>query len=495
MRQHVAKLMPVLLAGGCSVLYNPDRIDRPPADAKVFEDAPDSMIDANPADLMLTGVESPVLVEGQGDEGGRPAVLVVRGTNIVNGATITVAAATGTALVEVVDTPIVSAQNDLIAVKVIARVDTALAAGTTTDLVVTVSQPSPLGGTVDKTTTWQLKGLDELEGATGTVDTAMAREYSHVDVDTLTYSGTGKVIVRATAGIDIANAIDVSATADSATPGPGGGAGGTGSNGGGTISDGTGPGRGRKGVAGSSGGGGAGFVIAGEDGGGNAGSGGVQTGDVLITSYSANTGSGGGGATYFGGGGGGTLELTAGGNLTVGGTILAKGSAGGGGGLAATSGGGGGAGGCVVLRSGGAATVSGFDLRGGAAGAGPALGGKDGGAGRTGRSRVDAVTITGDVGPAHRGLMFDGATPVIVRASAPMFHLLGSMGDSFDLQRVNTSFAPLGDKLSVAFGGADNIDAAVPELAPGFNRVCAVPKDSGLANAESRNCVDLVYLP
>jgi hypothetical protein len=488
MRQHLGKLIPVCLASGCSLLYNPDRIDKP-LDAKQYLDA---AIDADPSALTLTGVESPPLLEGQGDGGSRPAVLVVRGMNIVGGATVTIAPTAGTAMIEVVDPPVVSTQSDLIAVGVIARVDPALAAGQTQDLVVTVSQPTATG-MVQQTTTWQLQGLDELEpmgaGNATLTTTGSPFVYSRVNVaGTLTLSGTEKAIIRATSSISIKAIAGLSASGQN--PGPGGGAGGAGGN---TASDGIGPGRGKKGVPGTSGGGGAGFLISGEDGGGNPTSGGAQTGDALITSYATNAGSGGGGSNYPGGGGGGTLELTAGGNLTVG-HIESRGGDGGSGGVALTAGGGGGAGGCVVLRAGAAATVDGFDLRGGAAGSGT-LAGSDGGAGRAGRARVDAVSITGDMGLAHRGLAFDATAPVIVRAATPTAKVLGSNNDKFDLQRASTSFAPLGGKQMIDFGGATDLEPGLPALEPGFNRVCAVPEGSGLGNPESRNCIDLAYLP
>lgn len=493
MRQQVAKLWPVVFVGGCSLVYNENNIDGP-SDARPI-DAPDAAIDANAADLMVTGVESPALIEGQGDDGSRPAVLVVRGTNIVAGATVAVTAESGTALVEVVDEPaVISSQNDLIAVRVIARVDTTLAANATTSLVVKVSQPSPLGGNVEKMTTWQLRGLDELVGATGTVNTAMAREYSRVAVTTLGISGSGKVIVRATASIAVTNAINVSAVTgtNSATPGPGGFAGGAG---GSNEADGMGPGFGKQGVSGSKGGGGAGFSVAGGDGGSNIGSGGQAAGDQLITRYATNAGSGGGGAQGFGGAGGGTLELTAGGNLMIGALVSANGSVGKDVALLG-AGGGGGSGGVVVLRSGATAMVTGISVAGGAGGSsGLGLSGV-GGPGRAGRARIDAVAISGDSGPAHRGVMFATEAPAIVRTTTPVLTLLGSSGDSFDLQRVTTNFAPLGAKTTVDFGGATTLDDVVtPALDAGFNRVCVVPKDSGLGNPESRNCIDLVYVP
>ncbi len=489
MRQQVAKLWPVVFVGGCSLVYNENNIN-PPSDARA-DSAIDAPADANPANLTITGVESPILVEGQGEDGSRPALLVIRGTNIVTGARVTVEAAPpNMAMVEVVDEPaIVSAQSDLIVVKVIARVDNTLSNGTTEDLVVKVSQPSPLGGMVEQMTTWQLKGLEELIGATAGVNTSSPREYSRVSIGTLTISGGQKVLVRATGGITITNAIDVSAITgtNSANAGPGGFAGGVGEMGG------AGPGGGKQGVKGSKGGGGAGFASAGGDGGSNLGSGGAMTGDVLVTRYATNAGSGGGGSDGFGGAGGGILELTAGGNLTVSAMISANGSAGKSVAIVG-GGGGGGSGGVVVLRSSGTATVNGISVAGGAGGTSGLLAGA-GGPGKEGRARIDAVTITGNVGPAHRGAMFAATAPTIVRTNTPMLTVLGSIGDNFDLQRVNLSFAPVGSIKPVAFGGADTLDVAAPTLDAGFNRVCIVPEGSGLGNPESRNCIDLVYLP
>jgi hypothetical protein len=489
MRQPLALLIPPMLAGGCSLIYNEKNIPHPDPDAKVFMDAPDAMVDANPNDLMITGVESPALLEGQGDEGSRAVVLLVRGVNIVNGATVTVMPTAGTAMIEVVnEPPVISGQSDLIAVKVIARVDTALTSAMMKDVVVKVSQPTPMGGNVEGTTMWQLKGLDELDNAHNNLNTATPEDYSHVALtNPLAINGTGKVIVRAMASISITSAIDVSAVTatNSATPGPGG------FPGGGVEGDGMGPGFGKKGVAGSKGGGGAGFVTPGEDGGSNIGSGGVMTGDPLITRYATNAGSGGGGGNGFGGAGGGTVELSAGGNVTVG-AISANGSDGKGGLLAA--GGGGGAGGVVVVRAGATATLNGISVNGGAGGTGTlALG--VGGAGRAGRVRIDAAAISGNAGAPHLGLMFDANTSAIVRSPMPTLHLLGSAGDRFDMQRANQSFAPLGTKKTIDFGGATALDETTPMLDAGFNRLCIIPENSGLGNPESRNCIDLYYLP
>ena len=52
------------ILAGCSFLYNPDRL-------AAVDAAPDARIDANPLNLTLMAVESPALLEGQGDTGSR----------------------------------------------------------------------------------------------------------------------------------------------------------------------------------------------------------------------------------------------------------------------------------------------------------------------------------------------------------------------------------------------------------------------------------------
>jgi hypothetical protein len=118
----------------------------------------------------------------------------------------------------------------------------------------------------------------------------------------------------------------------------------------------------------------------------------------------------------------------------------------------------------------------------------------DGGAGRDGRVRVDAVAIVGSLGPAHRGVMFDATVAAITRTATPAIRVLGSSGDQFDIHRASTSYVSLAQK-AIDFGGATELDESPPALSPGFNRVCIVPAGSGLGHAESRNCVDIAYLP
>ena len=486
MRHALANVALTVLVGGCSLIYNPSNIDTTQRDAAI--DTPvDALVDANASELSLDSVDTPPLLEGQGDGGSRPAILVVRGSNILSTATITVQASSGIAMIMTVGSPAISPASTLIAIPVVAMVDPTLPSTMTVPLTVTVTQATPMG-MVSKTIGWSLQGLDELD-VTGnaTIDTTQpVVDFSEVNVTgQLLHTGTGKVIVHAVASITIGGTADVSASGQNA--GPGGGAGGA------AQGDGMGPGFGKKGTSTSRGGGGAGFITAGADGGTNTSSGGAQTGDPLITSYTTNQGSGGGGGAATGGGGGGTIELTAGGTLTVH-QVSANGASGGGNLL---TGGGGGSGGVIVLRSGAMATLQGpLQVMHGSGGSGTlALGAGDGGDGRDGRIRIDAPAITGATGAAHLGAMFDPANPTIVTTAQPMLQLHGSMTDKFDLYLVTSSFQAASPPVTVDFGGATTASVATPQLVDGFHRVCTVPMGTNVGIPEARNCIELAYVP
>src|SRR5512146_826796 len=98
MRQHLATLTPVLL-GGCSLIYNPNNIEKPPADASntidVMEmidariDAP-ARADANPAALTVLDASPSVIFEGQGVDNSAQVMLVISGHHFIPGATVQV---------------------------------------------------------------------------------------------------------------------------------------------------------------------------------------------------------------------------------------------------------------------------------------------------------------------------------------------------------------------------------------------------------------------
>jgi hypothetical protein len=466
-----------LLGGGCSLLYNPSNIDTAKHDAAIDAE-PDASIDADPSNLILTSVDAPTLFEGQGDGGSRQAVLVIHGVNIVGDAGVAI---TGNPMLQV-GTPVVSSDSTFMAVPVTALVDPALHAGAPITLTVTVTQTAG-SGSISKAIDWHLQGFEELTGASATIDTATAQTYSTINLSgTLNPTGTGRLIAKANGSISIDGTITVSASGQTAGPG--------GASGGPAQAPGNGPGNGKPGNTSSQGGGGAGFEIAGVDGQSNANSGGTMTGDRLITSYVSNQGSGGGGAAGVGGGGGGTIELSAGGSLSCA-QINAKGGNGQGG---LGTGGGGGSGGVIVLRSGAAMTIGAALDVGFGTGGGGTIPLANGGDGRAGRARIDAVTITGGLGPAHRGVMFDPTTELISRTPMVTIKLIGSAGDRFDLQPVDATYAPAGAKTPIDFGGATTLDPMVAAK-PGWNRFCVVPENGSVANDESRNCIDIAYLP
>jgi hypothetical protein len=488
MRHALANVALTVLVGGCSLIYNPSNIDSNKHDAAVDVMA-DAAIDANATELTLTSVDTPPLLEGQGDGGSRPAVLVVEGLNILSTATITVMPASGTAMVSTVGMPVISTDSTIIAIPVVAMVDKTLPSTTTVPLTVTVTQ-NTASGMVSKTISWSLQGLDELDvtgNATITTSPSVL-DYSEVNVTgQLLHSGTDKIVVHAQASIVIGGSVDVSASGS--TAGPGGGAGG------GTQAEGGGPGKGKAG-SNSAGGGGAGFVIAGMDGHSNNGSGGAMVGDALISSYLSNQGSGGGGAAAVGGGGGGTIELTAGGTLTVH-QISSNGASGTGGLL---TGGGGGSGGVIVLRSGVMATIGGvLSVAPGTGGTGTlALGAGNGGDGRDGRIRFDAPVITGSGSSnaaAHRGAMFDPTAPAIVHTPTPTVTVIGSMTDMFDMYVTSPTLQGASAPLTINFGAGTMVTTQTPQLTRGLHQVCVVPMGSNIGIPESRNCIEVAYLP
>src|SRR5690349_12925147 len=86
MGQHLAKLGTLFLVGGCSLIYNPDKLpDQKPIDA-----APDSMIDANPAAVAIDSVYPSEILEGVGTGGSRKAVIVLTGHQFVDDGSLAV---------------------------------------------------------------------------------------------------------------------------------------------------------------------------------------------------------------------------------------------------------------------------------------------------------------------------------------------------------------------------------------------------------------------
>src|SRR4051812_13522120 len=69
--------------GACSILYNPNNLPDPKADA-----APDAPTVVDACQLGLEAAGPQVLFEGQGTGGSRPAILAISGRNIAQDATV-----------------------------------------------------------------------------------------------------------------------------------------------------------------------------------------------------------------------------------------------------------------------------------------------------------------------------------------------------------------------------------------------------------------------
>jgi hypothetical protein len=502
MGQHLAKL--VLLSmplGGCSLIYSSDRL---PA----LNDAPPA--DVNPPGLTIERVSPAVLLEGQGDGGSRPAVLVVHGTNIAAGATVMVTTHPGemnNASVMVDNAAaVVDAYGQSIAVPITLYVDKNIGPSQSIRLDVTVIQAPPnaeiratLGDDEDPALT--LQGLPELEG---TLAAMIEPLYSKIDVTAIPTAGlTGPLILRSTSSIKIAGSGPLALNADGQDPGPGGFRGGEGGPGGvlgpgGEGKEGLGPGGGRPS------GGGAGFARPGDAGTGAQGPvAGEPALTTLTTPDSRNRGSGGaggrgggllGGPGGTGGGGGGALELTAGGDLTVEVSIEAKGAAGTGGTNGGTPGGGG-SGGVVLLRTGGTLTLA---APGVTATGGPKGGAANAGDGSEGRIRIDApdpaVMIMSAPGVGYRGPRFDLMTPMIVREEKPRLTFVGQPGALIKYTIEDGESTTLGPiEIMMPAAGKTTVPLAMP-LFRGFNRLCALVTGVTERREEAENCITLAYL-
>jgi hypothetical protein len=529
MRHHLAKLTPVVL-GGCSLLYNPNNIAKPPVDASDAQmvdaelmadaaiDAP-PIIDVDPTMLAVTDAWPGVIYEGQGVDNSAQAMLVIKGQHFAADAMVTVTPMTDLTL----GTPTVSAHHDYIAVPItfaISATDTGLV-----PLTITVNETGATAKDLpNKVSVQYLKKLTN-----PTLTLPLETRYSQVALTgTPTFAGdlTQPVIIHSVSSITCAsngtamfNAKGATATdTGGAAAGPGGCSGGDEGAAGGCPSPAVGGG---GSTSGGNGGGGGGFGTAGQSGGGN--NGGVAHGSPLVISYAGvtadgsdrNQASGGGGGTADGlilvsgggggGGGGGTVEMTAGGDIKCG-SIDVTGGKGADGASTLTGGrggGGGGAGGLVVLRTDrGSITGAAMTVNGGLGGT-KAGTGSNGGAGGVGRMRVDtAGTTVPSATPAqslHRGLSFASSTMPIYTTPSPTVTLLGTPGDVFDMYVVDGAGAPHeGEPKSQTVDGTGMISLQVTLLA-GYNRLCATLRP-GTRNLTDRysladTCIELTYLP
>ena len=494
MRQHLVKLAPAFLVGGCSLIYNPNNI-KPPADASIDMRPPidtEIVADADPTMLQLDTAYPPDVYEGVGTGGGRPSVVVIYGHNIAPDAQAALMP-TGTANVTILEQHVAHDGNFLM-LALQGPIDTMTGAGTDVPIAITVTQQSstgPIVKTIDAALTYHY--LDELTDANvGTdSDAVSAKTWSQVDLQNpVTFAAAhGPVLIRSMSSIHVAT-IDANAgTAPAA--GPGGCAGGAaGTTLGAAPTDGGCTGGGHAGGAG----GGAGFVMKGGDGTG-AGTGGSMVGNKQITSYAANPASGGGGGAAgvgnggAGGGGGGVVELTARGDVTVT-AVNANGGAGAGpNGVA--SGGGGGAGGVILVRAGGTLTgPATLTATKGAKGASNAGDGSDG------RTRYDAAMVAGTVTGtnSYRGPMWT-STDLFATLQTPMLTLSGEALDIGDV-RVFTKDGDINDTAAANFGTSGNA-TVMPQLRAGYSKVCVTVMGGQPlpTTPESTNCIEVAFLP
>lgn len=479
MRQQLVALFLLPTAGACSLLYNPNNLEKGTIDAEVPADM--FVADADPSMLAVLDVGPHILLEGQGTGGSRPAILTIRGHHFVDGVQVQLIAPGGEAVMFVVDNNniVVAPGRDVIAVPVSLPVDVTRGPGLV-QLWVKVTQ-----GAVSRTLEGrlELRNLNELGDAAVTDSALLDSLYSRIDHPTLiTFAVTPNkpaAVFRAVSSIVFG---DITANATAAAAGPGGSIGGA------VGAQGSGSGGGQPGSV-TGGAGGAGFSSAGGIGAGTGGAGGILLGEPLIKSYATNHGSGGGGGSgSVGGGSGGTVEITAGGTVRVG-RIEVNGANAAAGGV---SGGGGGAGGVVLIRAGTSAELTGAITAN--PGAGSTGTGLAGGSGRSGRIRIDVPLVIGSpqiTPPAHNGVSMDPTSPRSTRNLVQPITSYGTLGDAFSVFVLNADGTSTSQSMATFGTTTININ---PTLSDGYNRVCVTP-NTNAAIEEATNCIDIAYLP
>jgi hypothetical protein len=480
---------------GCSLIYNPNNLPSPsdaPADAEVI-------VDADPTMLALTDVAPATINEGQGDGGGRAAVIVIRGDNIAPDAQVSITSQGGNTHFTV-GTVELAADHKFIAVQIVAKVDDTIGDGQSNVLDIHVTQA---GGTITKELLGKLTitGLDTLDDSkAGDIPMNLRPLYASIALTgALHLAGDNDhpVLLRSASSLTVGDLDANGKNASSSTGGAGGPGGCPGGNGG-TDGSCAAPAAGHHGGAIGNGGGG-GYGADGKSGSGsNAGTPGTTAGNATVSTYggfmgvSANRsgGGGGGGGTLAdlgsgggGGGGGGLIELTAEGNVMAGAL-----SALGGNGVhpLAVGGGGGGSGGTIVVRAGGTLVTGAI-----AVGGGHSAENNGSGDGGTGRIRWDAAASAPPSG-AHRGPAFVDA-PLSVTTANPTITMIGTANDGFKVYVVDQDGA-IHDQQSFAFG-ANNMVAVTPTLFRGYNRLCVVLDGGERGKPEGEKCVDLAMLP
>ncbi len=508
MRDWLAALTATLCAGGCSFIYNPNNIDKTndsgshPMDVEV-------VVDVNPAALALTSVYPTMVYEGVGTGDSRPALIVVRGTDIKANATVTVTAPMGaTTQITVVDAKI-ALDHNWIAISLSVAVDVdhdesgaKMAAPLALD--VTVDNGAGVLQTIHGSDPGGLKVqfLDQLTTAI-TAPPPANKRYSMINIQAsnpFTASST-TTLVHLRSESAIVFGADVTANATANVPGTGGCSGGATATSGAATNGAGYPCSVGVGTTSSAGGGG---------GHGSAGTAGTQTGLTPTTSpgggvsgsdpisdLTKDAGGGGGGGGLLGGGGsggggGGTIYLDAAGDLNINTTVAANGAPG----TSSGPSGGGGAGGTIILKAGGTLTVPSVTATGGLGGTAGAHGG-DGGVGRI---RFDAPmgAPTAASPVAYQGAMFKTVNfysyDQIVNPGTAI-QVIGPTGTTGFTGQAYGPNDTADESFDLSFGGGGLSQPKVT-LTAGYNKLCvAVPGGNGLQHPESANCAEIAFLP
>jgi hypothetical protein len=478
MRHALANVLFASTLGGCSLVYNPSNIPLVDPDAQPVDAMADAEVvfDADPTMLTLEAVWPKTLVEGQGDGGSRPALLVIQGHHMVpeeTSVTLSVSDGEKRTVNVLVDNAAlqIDANGRRLAIPVTVPVDEELGAGETVTLDVTVTQDGTFGP-VSKTLEGALvlRGLAELDGNAPGGFPAGISEFSRVHITSGTLvaasGATSPVRIRSRSSLTIDTQSSANVSAVGQSPGPGGGAGGMGGAGG-LLS----------GSAGKAGGG----PAPGQTSGANA----SYIGDSQLTTLDnpnrSSGGAGGNGALLGqrggnGGGGGGSIELTAAGDLTIK-DVLARGAAGESRGVANV--GGGGSGGIVFLRAGGAVTAGTIDV---------------GGHPTPGRVRIDAGTsVTVAQEGYYRGPMFV-SVPLITTEQRPQITVSGGPLTGFRYFIVSEDGADVRGPFdeTIANNGLKTLSLAA-DLYPGLNELCLLV-EGAIATSDTRTCIHVAHL-
>jgi hypothetical protein len=492
MGQHLAKLGTLFLVGGCSLIYNPDKLPGDKRDA-----APDSPVDANPANVAIDSVFPSKILEGAGTGGSRKALVVLKGHDFLSDGSLAVTFTPSDAVT--IDAIDVGEGHDYVALTITAPVNMMKAeTDPAQPLAITLTQNGATPVMLDGTQL-SLTYLDELTAAP-TASPPAGKRYSTVAI-TSTITVATSTMMKEPLTINSVSSISI-------TPGGSNPA---------IVANGVGQAAGPGGCAGAAatkssmcigGGGGAdGTLLAGGGGGGglwmpgtagtNGGPGGAMHGTDNLDNLAASTPAGGGGGaagTAAGGGGGGVVHLVAGGDVTVGGSVAADGGMGGPGNTL-KGGGGGGSGGVILMRAGGALSTGPWSVAKGGGGGGN---GGPGGPGSDGRMRWDAASLTGTapsglnvyIGPQIKDAPYTTRTktPTIVVAGKPTGTADGRIFDA--MNQAGTPFTA-----AIGTGAPPATGSAMLTLVPGYNKVCVTVAGGDASQPESTNCIEMAYLP